>query len=207
MPDLLSTAVLLLTGSVLALLLPFATAFASWSVPEELSTKVETLDEAQRAFITSGAAIKIVPERQLEHELATRDSESLAQFISDLMSAAEQMGYSPETDMGAAPLNLTTKRFRRVVVTPPALRDEEREPGPFSVHRYLFPESGVPTFGGAKVAVWPEDLVAGNVDVAIMGVPNDMGSGQRDAEWAPSYMRALDTIATPDAQSLSSRSR
>ena len=29
-----------------------------------------------------------------------------------------------------------------------------------------------------------------------------MGSGQRDAAWAPSYMRALNTIATADAQSL-----
>jgi agmatinase len=57
----------------------------------------------------------------------------------------------------------------------------ERESGPFSVHRYLYPESGVPTFGGAKVAIWPEDLVAGDVDVAIMGVPSDMSSGQRDA--------------------------
>jgi arginase family enzyme len=184
------------------LLLPCALAMASWSIPEELNSKVESLDDAQRAFITSGAAIKIVPERQLEHELATRNSESLARFINDLMSAAEQMGYSPERDMGAAPLNLTTKRFRWRVVTPPGLREDKREPGPFSVHRYLFPKSGVPTFGGAKVAVWPEDLVAGNVDVAIMGVPNDMGSGQRDAQWAPHYMRALNTIATADAQSL-----
>jgi agmatinase len=78
----------------------------------------------------------------------------------------------------------------------------EREPGPFSVHRYLYPESGVPTFGGAKVAIWPEDLVAGNVDVAIVGVPSNASSGARDAAWAPDEMRALNTIATPDLQSL-----
>jgi agmatinase len=60
----------------------------------------------------------------------------------------------------------------------------------------------VPTFGGARIAIWPEDLVAGNVDVAIVGVPSDMGSGQRDASWAPNEMRALNTIATPDVQSL-----
>ena len=78
----------------------------------------------------------------------------------------------------------------------------KREPGPFSVHRYLYPESGVPTFGGAKVAIWPEDLVAGNVDVAIVGVPSNVSSGVRDAAWAPDEMRALNTIATPDLQSL-----
>jgi agmatinase len=177
-------------------------AIADWSVPTELAAKVEALSEPQRAFIESGAAIDVMPERQLVHELTTRDAASLGRLIDDLIAVAEQMGYSPERDMGAAPLNLTTKRFVWAVRTPSGLREMKREPGPFSVHRYLYPTSGVPTFGGARVAVWPEDLVAGNVDVAIMGVPSDMSSGQRDAASAPHEMRALNTIATPDAQSL-----
>jgi agmatinase len=177
-------------------------AIADWSVPTELAAKVGALSEPQRAFIESGAAIDVMPERQLVHELTTRDAASLGRLIDDLIAVAEQMGYSPERDMGAAPLNLTTKRFVWAVRTPSGLREMKREPGPFSVHRYLYPTSGVPTFGGARVAVWPEDLVAGNVDVAIMGVPSDMSSGQRDAASAPHEMRALNTIATPDAQSL-----
>lgn len=184
------------------LLLTAQAAIAEWPVPDELQDKVESLSAEQREFIVSGAALDIVPERQLIHELTTRDGDGLARLIDDLLAVAEQMGYSPERDMGAAPLNLTTKRFVRAVRTPPALRKMKREPGPFSVHRYLYPESGVPTFGGASVAVWPEDLVAGRVDVAIMGVPSDMSSGQRDASWAPDEMRALNTIATPDVQSL-----
>jgi len=175
---------------------------AEWDVPEELSGKVNALDEQQQAFITSGAAIEIIPERQLTHELATRDAESMMMLLNDLMSVAEQMGYSEDRDMGAAPLNLDSKRFNHGVTTTPELRDMEREPGPFSIHRYLNPSSGVPTFGGANVAIWPEDLVAGNVDVAIVGVPNDMSSGKRDAGWAPFEMRALNTIAAPDGQSL-----
>ncbi len=185
-----------------SLMLPFTGAFGDWSVPEEHSDKVDALNAAQRSFITSGAAITIIPEGQLEHELATREAESLARLISDLMTVAEQMGYSPERDMGAAPLNLTTDDFHGRVVTPPELREMEREPGPFSVHRYLYPKSGVPTFGGAKVAIWPEDLVAGKVDVAIVGVPSNVSSGVRDAGSAPDEMRALNTIATPDLQSL-----
>lgn len=188
---------------VLALLaLPFAAANGEWAVPGDLASKVEALNEAQRTFVTSGAAIDIIPERQLTHELATRDADSMAQLLDDLMAVARQMGYSPERDMGAAPLNLATKNWVWATPTPQALREEERDPGPFSVHRYLYPKSGVPTFGGAKVAVWPEDLAAGNVGVAIMGVPSDMSSGQRDAAWAPDEMRALNTIATPDGQSL-----
>jgi len=101
------------------------------------------------------------------------------------------------------PLNTTSDRFNAAFVrTPESLRELEREPGPFSVHRYLFPASGVPTFAGAKVAIWPEDLVAGKVDVAIVGIPNDMGSGRRNAEHGPRAMRALNTMAVPDVQSL-----
>lgn len=188
--------------ALVLLAFPAAGALGDWPVPDEFGAQVDALDEAQREFVTSGAAIEIIPERQLRHELATRNPESLAGLIDDLMAVAEQMGYSAGRDMGAAPLNLTTKRFHRFVTTPPELRDMEREPGPFSVHRYLYPKSGVPTFGGAKVAIWPEDLVAGNVDVAIVGVPNDMSSGQRDAARGPDEMRALNTIATPDMQSL-----
>lgn len=177
-------------------------AAADWTVPGELQARVEALGAARRAFIESGAAIQVVPERQLIHELTVRDEDELASLVDDLMVVAGEMGYSPERDMGAAPLNLTSKRFSSAVTTPAALRKMKREAGPFSVHRYLNPRSGVPTFGGAKVAIWPEDLIAGKVDVAIMGVPSDMGSGQRDAASAPDEMRALNTIATPDTQSL-----
>ena len=187
---------------VALLLIPYTGALGAWSVPQELSDKVDALNEAQRSFITSGAAITVIPESQLKHELATREPESLERLMNDLITVAKQLGYSPERDMGAAPLNLTTDEFRWRVVTPPALREMKREPGPFSVHRYLYPKSGVPTFGGAKVAIWPEDLVAGNVDVAIVGVPSNVSSGVRDAAWAPDEMRALNTIATPDLQSL-----
>jgi len=178
-------------------------AVAQWSIPGELRAAAGVLSDEQAAFISSGEALKFVPGRQLEHELATRDADSLRKFVDDLMSLAAQMAYKPERDMGAAPLNLKSRSFANGnVPTPAELRDFEREPGPFSVHRYLFPQSGVPTFGGARVAVWPEDLVAGKVDVAIVGVPNNASSGRRDAGNGPDAMRALDTIATADAQSL-----
>ncbi len=188
----------------LALLLPpFESAHGQWSVPDELRAAASVLNDEQIEFITSGAVLDFIPERQLEHELATRDADSLRDFVDDLMSLAAQMAYDPERDMGAAPLNLYSDGFNGHSVTTPApLRDLKREPGPFSVHRYLYPQSGVPTFGGAKVAIWPEDLVAGNVDVAIIGVPSNMSSGRRDAKSGPFAMRAMNTIATPDMQSL-----
>jgi len=195
--------VLIRTLIVALLAFPFGQAFAEWPIPDDLSTQAATLSEEQLNFITSGDILKFIPERQLEHELATRDADSLRNLVNDLMSLAAQMGYDPGRDMGAAPLNLAAKNFHRSTIpTPAPLRDFEREPGPFSVHRYVFPQSGVPTFGGAKVAIWPEDLTAGSVDVAIIGVPNNMGSGRRDSGAGPDAMRALNTIAIPDVQSL-----
>jgi len=189
---------------LIAVLLPCAQeALAQWDVPDTLRDAVDALSEEQRSFITSGTIIRYIPERQLEHELETRNTQELGKFVDDLIALDARMGYDPQRDMGAAPLNLTTRNFRGVgIPTPELLRDFDRAPGPFSVHRYLFPQSGIPTFGGALVAVYPEDLVAGKVDVAIVGVPSNMSSGRRDAGWGPDAMRALDTIATPDIQTL-----
>ena len=84
-------------------------------------------------------------------------------LVNGLMAVAAEMGYDPARDMGSSPLNTASKRFNRgTLPTPAPLRELKREPGPFSVHRYMFPTSGVPTFAGAKVAIWPADLVAGN---------------------------------------------
>lgn len=187
--------------SALLLLSP-ESAFGQRSIPEGLQAQAGALTDEQIEFITSGEILKYIPQRQLEHELGTRDANSLRSLMDDLMSLADEMGYDPQRDMGAAPLNLTSKTFGGAIPTPPPLRELEREPGPFTVHRYLFPKSGVPTFGGADVAIWPEDLVAGNVDVAIVGVPSNASSGRRDAKNGPSQMRALNTIANPDVQSL-----
>ena len=155
----------LLTISSTLLLLSVGSVLGQQSMPGELQAQASALSLAQASmltddqieFITSGAILEYMPDRQLEHELATRDADSLRSLLDDVMSLAERMGYDPERDMGAAPLNLTTKDFGMPMPTPALLRDFKREPGPFAVHRYLVPESGVPTFGGADVAIWPEE--------------------------------------------------
>ena len=198
---------LFLFGALLALgFAQAAKAADEWQVPEALADKAAVLDEAQLTFLQSGKALGMLPERQLLHEMATRDAEGLQRFVSELMAVAAGMQYDPIRDMGAAPLNLTTSEFNPPQPTPEALRKGKRTSGPFSVSRYLYPKSGVPTFGGAPVAVWPEDLVAGEVDVAIVGVPSNSSSGRRDAIWAPFKMRGLtfstSVIGAVDAQSL-----
>lgn len=187
---------LLTTGACLT-----AATAQEWDVPFELREAVADLAPAQQRFVTSGAVFDYLPRPQLENALATREPAALAAMLDDLMALAEQMGFDPSTDMGEIPLNTQARGYNRVV-SPPILAERQRSPGPFSVHRYQFPTSGVPTFAGAKVAITPEDLVAGEVDVAIAGIPNDMGSGRRNAEYGPRVMRALNTVAERDVYTL-----
>ena len=73
-----------------------------------------------------------------------------------------------------------------------AMRDErefpDREPGLIPVGRLWQP--GVKSFFGLPLALTPEDLEAGEVDVAIMGAPIDMGFGFRGAGKGPDALRA-----------------
>ena len=66
-----------------------------------------------------------------------------------------------------------------------------REPGPINVQRFWggLGYQGIPTFFRLPVALVPEDLEAGQVDVAIMGAYTDMGLGTRGAARGPAAFR------------------
>ena len=66
---------------------------------------------------------------------------------------------------------------------------EGREPGPINVQRFKggFPWIGIPTFFHLPVALVPEDLKAGKVEVAIMGA--ELVGGMRARTWGPMEMR------------------
>lgn len=62
-----------------------------------------------------------------------------------------------------------------------------REPGPINIQRYPggMAFQGIPTFFKLPVALTPQDLSAGNVDVAIISAHTDMGMGVRGAITGP----------------------
>jgi agmatinase len=73
--------------------------------------------------------------------------------------------------------------------------EPEREPGPIDINRYVVPSgayAGIPTFMGFPVAMNPDDLRAGGVDVAVIGAPVDMGGGRRGASWGPRGLRTAE---------------
>lgn len=65
-----------------------------------------------------------------------------------------------------------------------------REPGPINIQRYPGGMSfqGIPTFFRAPVALTPEDLEAGDVDIAFISAHTDMGMGVRGASRGPTGM-------------------
>jgi len=67
-----------------------------------------------------------------------------------------------------------------------------REPGPINVQRYPggMAYQGIPTFFRLPVALTPQDLSAGDVDVAIISAHTDMGLGVRGASRGPNDLRA-----------------
>ncbi len=68
---------------------------------------------------------------------------------------------------------------------------EGREPGPINIQRqpFGFGFNGIPTFFRLPVALTPEDLKVGNVDVAFLGAHTDMGMGHRGASQGPNALR------------------
>ena len=93
---------------------PFESAHGQWNVPSELLERVSTLSDEQVEFITSGAALKFIPEQQLEHELATRDAVGLQNLVNDLISLSAEMGYDSGRDMGATPSQYRLHTIQRI---------------------------------------------------------------------------------------------
>lgn len=67
----------------------------------------------------------------------------------------------------------------------------KREPGPINIQKTVggFYYQGIPTFFRAPVALGPEDLKAGKVEVAIMGASLDMSTSMRGTAWGPQAVR------------------
>ena len=70
--------------------------------------------------------------------------------------------------------------------------DPKREPGPIDMQRYAAVSgiNGFPTYLGLPVALTPEDLVAGEVDVAIVGLPSWF-QPTGGTQWAANHMRLV----------------
>jgi agmatinase len=72
----------------------------------------------------------------------------------------------------------------------------KREPGPINIQKTIggLAYQGIPTFFRAPVALGPEDLKAGKVEVVIMGASVDMSGGMRGTAWGPQAVRTAERV-------------
>lgn len=173
-----------------------------------IAADLAALTAEQRAFVADPANLSRfdLTAAKLEMLLAGRDAAGAQALVAALMKTVAAAKFQPPADsqpdgqspldpagdMAAVPLNPDAGNYNAGTVLRPAMLDEyKREPGPFSLHRYVYEADGIPTFAGAPIAIRKEDLVAGKVDVAFVGVPLGMSSGWRDSQNAPGVLRAM----------------
>ena len=142
-------------------------------------------------------------EKQAEKSTASNDnvSENILAQSADVDSLKAPDTEKPIADIfeensNAIPLDsrdpsLDVTKFRRDCQDNP-----KREPGPINIQKAIGGTAfqGIPTFFRAPVALCPEDLTAGEVDVAIMGASMDMSIGQRGTGWGPQAVRTGEVV-------------
>lgn len=167
--------------------------------PESLAPRFALLTEEQMTFLRSGPTQSFArtPELLIE-QLERRSPEEVKAYVEAMMFVDAERSFDEERDLDRLPLNTEAADFNAWHLRRPGSFDPDREPGPIVLSRYMGGWSGIPTFAGAPVALTPEDLIAGEVDVAIVGAPLNMGSGFRGAEHGPMALRMARGLAGND---------
>ena len=161
-------------------------------IPENVLAILDALPEKKSEFIKSGKSNVVLKSDILFDLLSSASSTEAEEYIDTIMSIHDQVEFKKGRDIESIELNKASPDFNSWRLKRPQSMNPEREAGPISLGRYLGGgRSGIPTFANAPVALTPEDLIAGKVDVAILGAPLDMGSGWRDAIHGPRAMRML----------------
>jgi agmatinase len=102
------------------------------------------------------------------------------EWVNAMQHVASHFRYQEGRDDPNIRFNTDSPEFNAWRAQRPRSMDPAREDGPIALGRYGG-RGGPPTFGGHPLALTKEDLVAGEVDVAIVGAPLNMGSGWRDS--------------------------
>jgi len=159
-------------------------------VPEWLAERITGLSDEQRAFLLSDKAEGFTGTRaRLYQRLENKTAAEIQAYVDGMMTVVESRKFNAETDMASIPLNTESPDFNSWKVKRPPELGPKREPGPIPLSYYANNRAAIRTFANAPVAIYPEDLIAGKVDVAIVGAPLDMGSYYRGQRFGPQAMR------------------
>jgi guanidinobutyrase len=177
-------------------------------IPADLTQKLQALPKEKLEFITSGKSKAFMPPKLMFDRFRIRTPAEIEAMIDAMLSLVEQSKFHDGTDPGSIALNIESETFNAWKIKRPLELNPKREPGPINLSRYIGRSgNGIPTFAGAPVAITPEDLKAGKVDIAIVGAPLDMGSGYRGAKGGPMALRTMGGMGGNDMYTMIDPSR
>ena len=118
-----------------------------------------------------------------------------AQINKDLVKDAPKDGFKPMPHINQEdPSTMKIKQDKSTNIWRDVLdysQFPEREDGPMNIQRYelQMENVGIKTFFQRQVALTPEDLIAGEVDVAMFGAPTGALPHSAGNMWAPAQIR------------------
>ena len=119
-------------------------------------------------------------------------TEANAQMLKEIAKSApnENIGPMPH-EVPDDPTKMNIKQDKSTDIWRAEREPSGRAAGPMEVQRYQLQMEnvGINTFFKLPVALTPEDLVAGEIDVAIFGAPTGALPGSHGAVWAAAEVR------------------
>jgi arginase family enzyme len=150
-------------------------------LPDDVLPMLESLSPEDIELLKSGRAKKYTGGADgIKENISAFTPDELQAWVDAIRTVLEASVYIEGRDSPNIPLNTESEEFNAWRVLRPRSLDPEREAGPLNLGRYNG-FGGPQTFGGFPLALTKEDLIAGEVDVAILGAPLNMGSGWRDS--------------------------
>jgi len=150
-------------------------------LPDSVAPKLALLTEAEITFLESGDARSFAGSLdETVESLEERTPEEVKEWVNAMQHVVSHSRYQEGRDQPGVRFNTDSPEFNAWKARRPRSLDPVREDGPVELGRYDG-RGGPPTFGGHPLALTKEDLVAGEVDVAIVGAPLNMGTGWRDS--------------------------
>ena len=146
-------------------------------LPDSVAPKLSQLTEEEIEFLESGRAGGL---DKVVEGLDERTPEEAKLWVSALRDTYYANRYVEGRDLTHIPFETDSPRFNAWRLKRPRSMDPPREDGAVPLGRYDG-RGGPPTFGNFPLALTMEDLVAAEVDVAIVGAPLNMGTGWRDS--------------------------
>jgi agmatinase len=161
-------------------------------VPASFKEKIKAIPKEKLAILESPLPTMLLGTMERFYKaMESKTPTQVEAYLDGMIEVQQESLFNPETDMATIPLNIESEGFNSWKTERPKSLNPKREPGPIHLSRYMSGgwNTGLRTFAGAPLAIYPEDLIAGNVDVAIVGAPLDMGSYYRGQKFGPQAMR------------------